>query len=176
MSNPDFDALHPRGTDQKFVDRTYGAPAVELGPQPSPDFGTAAYTDLEYFDRLLHTKAADRSDEQLRAIAGYEAEDDFMFTIASHANASAETLDVAAEHHNFTVRAAVIAHPAASRTTIAKLRDEAEADALRLSEEFTAAGLNPQTSHLGWEIQQNSRLAGSATRRLKELPQQDVGQ
>ena len=94
--------------------------------------------------------------EYVQWIIEHESEDDFRTAIASNANASAEQLAWAAEHHGQRARRLVLDHPNASLETIRKIHDEA-VEALPQAEQ-DALGVSPEQSYYQWILKTHTEL------------------
>ena len=153
----DFDKTkHPRGHASNpgaFSEKPNSAPDAVL------KLDVPIYNPVDtYYARLDAVKDPRASAATLADAIRREDEDDFYHAVATHPNASAATLVLAAGHSSFWVREAVVANPNTGLETLIAIRTAARQSADRALVALKHQGVNPGNQQLEWEIERSDTL------------------
>ncbi|KQO98662.1 hypothetical protein [Leifsonia sp. Leaf264] len=125
--------------------------------------------NLTYWDKVYYANHQLTDTDGLQHILDTEAEDDFMFAVASHRNATPDQIEQASKHHSLWVRTAALDNPLCPQHTAKRIL----AESLHLAEAERAVihkeGRNPMTPYREEQVKAYVNLADLATARLDEF-------
>lgn len=119
-----------------------------------------------YRERVAILADPETSPEDVQWIIENECEDDFRKALASRADATADQLAWAAEHHGHQARTLVIAHPNARTETLRKIHAEAQRDVA--ANVYPAMGVSPMQDYHSWAVTAATELVNLAAAKLAE--------
>lgn len=160
----------PGGTELRFTLTDSATGEEELTVHPGDELSIHRPEERTTYDKDSHdywanvrAAASRHTDAQaLSAILAYESEDDFCMAALRNPNVTSDLVEQASRHHSYWVRRAAVFHEKVSPNTLARIRDEADAEADEYSQLAQTEGVSPSLGHLQYMAAEQQSLARAA--------------
>lgn len=116
----------------------------------------------DYWANVRATGSRHTDAQTLSEILTRESEDDFCRAALRNPNVTSDLVDRASHHYSYWVRRAAVFHKKVSPNTLARIRDEADAEAAEYDQQARDEGVSPNLGHLQYMAAEQQSLARAA--------------